>query len=270
MEFLTTLRRKLSADRVSGLAAEVAFWAVLSVVPATIVLTSFIGLVGSAFGGDVGERVEQQFINVVDGSTPGGSDGLAGSVSDLFEQSRPGLFSVALVVTVWAASRAAASVVGALDVINATGRSRSWLARRLLGLGLAVGTLLLVTGVLVAFAFGSEFVVGVWSLLAWCIVAVLWTTAIYVLVSADRRSWRRHLPGAGVAVVLALLFTVGFRIYLGIQAGNAILFSLGGVLVALLWMYLVAVGLLVGAGVNAVGIPYAGRHDHDRSGSARP
>ena len=221
MEFLQRARRKLVADRVSGLAAEVAFWAVLSVVPAVLVLTSLVGLVGSAFGEDVSQRVEQQLVEVVDGTSPAGPDGLARSVTDLFDEPRPGVFSVALVVTLWAASRAAASLVGALDVINGSGRQRSWVNRRLWGLGVALG-------------------------------------------------WRHHVVGAAVAVGLAAVFTAGFRIYLGVQAGNVILFGLGGVLVALLWLYLLGLGVLVGAVVNVLRSPYAGGHDHDGFESARP
>jgi membrane protein len=270
VEFLQRARRKLVADRVSGLAAEVAFWAVLSVVPAVLVLTSLVGLVGSAFGEDVSQRVEQQLVEVVDGTSPAGPDGLARSVTDLFDEPRPGVFSVALVVTLWAASRAAALLVGALDVINGSGRQRSWVNRRLWGLGVALGSVVVVTAVLVVFALAPAFVAGVWAVVAWALVAVAWITAVFTVASASALGWRHHVVGAAVAVGLAAVFTAGFRIYLGVQAGNVILFGLGGVLVALLWLYLLGLGVLVGAVVNVLRSPYAGGHDHDGFESARP
>src|SRR3546814_4595470 len=68
-----------------------------------------------------------------------------------------------------------------------------------------------------------------------------------------RTPWRADVPGALVTATLWALLSLGFRAYLALAPGaNQVFGSLGGALIVLLWIYLLALGLLVGGEVNAI------------------
>src|SRR3546814_13856174 len=68
-----------------------------------------------------------------------------------------------------------------------------------------------------------------------------------------RTPWRADVPGALVTATLWALLSLGFRAYLALAPGaNQVFGSLGGALIVLLWIYLLALGLLVGGAVNAI------------------
>ena len=83
---------------------------------------------------------------------------------------------------------------------------------------------------------------------------VAWTAAVYRFAPRRRSSFRRELPGAVVATVWWLVSSTGFSLYLGLAATgmNTVFGVLGGVLSLLFWLYLLAMGLLVGAVVNSL------------------
>lgn len=285
MAFVRRLVARSIADRVTGLAAEVAFWSLLSVVPAALVFAALVGLAQSVLGTDVATRAEDRVVSVLDEALGPGGDGLVRSVEDLFAQANPGLLSVALLLALWTGSRVVAAMTNALDVIAGVRHRRSWPLRRLLGVGLGLGSLVVVAALLVVLVIvplGSGVVAGVVTVVASTVVVVLWLAVLYSVAGSHRRRWRDQLVGAAVAAALVVVFTVGFRFYLAVQADNVVVFGLGGVLVALLWLYLLGLALLIGAEVNvgmhetrgplagaslggapASATSYAGERDHD-------
>ena len=65
--------------------------------------------------------------------------------------------------------------------------------------------------------------------------------------------WRQALPGAALATLGWALITVGFDIYLQLSSGaNPLFRSLGSVIVALYWLYLLIIALLIGGALNAI------------------
>ena len=260
------------ADRVTGLAAEVAFWAVLSLVPAALILASLLGALEPLVGADAVSRAESSVVDALDDVFTSDGDGVVDSVSSLFSGPRPGLFSIGLVLILWTAGRVFAAVVNAFAVIGAsspgvTGTAhadntrRPWVVRRLLGVSLGLATLVVVSGLLSLLVVGPFRSNRIESVAVIVVALVLWVTTLYHLASRWPGRWRDRLPGAVVAVVLWAVFTLGFRVYLGYQGDNVVVQGLGGVLVALLWSYLIAIGLMLGGVFNVVA--YDDRHEHD-------
>ena len=259
------------SDRVTGLASEVAFWAVLSLVPAALVLASLLGALEPLVGADAVARAESRVVDALNDVFASDGVGVVESVSGLFSGPRPGLLSIGLVLILWTAGRVFAAIVNAFAVIGAsssgvTGRVRAdhhrqpWLVRRLLGVSLGLATLVVVSGLLALLVIGPFRSSAIESVAVIVVALVLWITTLYHLASRWPGRWRDRLPGATVAVVLWAVFTLGFRIYLGIQGDNVVVQGLGGVLVALLWSYLIAIGLMLGGVVNVVA--YDDRHEH--------
>ena len=95
-----------------------------------------------------------------------------------------------------------------------------------------------------------------WGLLRWPVAVAAATallTTLYHLAPDHRTPWRWDLPGTAFALCAGAVVTIGLRVYLRVGGStNAVIGSLGSVLVVMLWLYLVSIGLLVGAELNAV------------------
>src|SRR5690606_22683237 len=91
------------------------------------------------------------------------------------------------------------------------------------------------------------------------VILLGWATTMLHFAPNHHTKWRRDFPGAVLAAALWGLFTFGFRIYLEYQGDNVVVSGLGGILIAVLWMFLMALGLMLGAELNAVLNERAGR-----------
>ena len=111
VDFSRDLVREWRDDRVGGLAAEVAFFGMLSLFPAPLALTSVLGVLDSVTGGDVAERAQEQVVSALNDVLSDQASGTVDAVDALFETSSPGLLTVSVVLALWAASRGFAALV---------------------------------------------------------------------------------------------------------------------------------------------------------------
>lgn len=260
-----------SKDRVGGLAAEIAFFALLGFFPAVVALAAALGSADAILGEDAAADIESWLVDrMVD--VFGGDNSLEATVRDLFAGSNGGAFTVGALLAVYAASRGFTAVVRALDVAYDHAHLRGWLSTRLVGLGLTVLTVVMAAIVLVLVVVGPLFGSGedladrlgvgagfvtAWRWFRWPVVfAVLlgWAASIYHIAPNHRSPWRWELPGALLAGVWWLVVSVGFSSYLTVASSgaNAVFGLLGGAISLLFWLYLMAMGLLVGAEVNSI------------------
>jgi membrane protein len=70
----------------------------------------------------------------------------------------------------------------------------------------------------------------------------------------DPFEWHWISPGAVTAIILWIILSVGFRVYLHFFDSYSKTYgSVGAIIVLLLWLYLTAMVILIGGIVNAVG-----------------
>ena len=258
-------------DRLTGLAAETAFFAVLSLFPGLLVGSSLLGLLEQVVGRDAAEQARTQVLDLLGLVLTEEASGLLDGVRSLFEQSRGGLLTFATVGALVSLSGGFAVAVGALNEAHDTDETRSWLRRRLLGLAMAVGTLVVAVVALVVLVVGPLFgrgerladLVGLgpaftfaWDALrlpAMALVLLLWATTVLRIAPNRWLRWRDALPGAVLVAVLWAVATVGLRIYLDIAADtNPVLSAFGGGAIVMTWAYLLSLALLLGGELNAM------------------
>ena len=271
VELVDDLRREWSRARVGGLSAEIAFFGLLGLFPAVLVFAAALGSLDVVIGAGAAADTEQWLLDRVV-ETFGSDNTLRATVEELFDRSNTGLITAGVVLTVYASSRGFIAVVGALDVTYGHESRRNWLSTRVAGLVLAVFTLLVsalvaamvVVGPLLGggeelaerFGAGALFTTA-WDWFRWpvvFVVVVCWAASIYHFAPRRRTPWRSDLPGAAVGTVWWLAVSLGFRVYLDAAASgmNAVFGLLGGALTLLVWLYLLSMGLLVGAEINSV------------------
>ncbi|HUF33547.1 MAG TPA: YihY/virulence factor BrkB family protein [Acidimicrobiales bacterium] len=258
-------------DRITGLAAEIAFFAILSLFPTLLATAAALGSLERFVGSATAERAREAVVEALGRILTAEADDTIGAVEALFIEQRPGLLTFGLLLTVYAMSRGFAGVIRALDVVYDLEERRSWVNIRAHAIGLSIGTVVMAAAVLLMLILGPLFgggekvadAIGLGGFFAvfWDVVRppvafamlVIWATVVFHVAPNKRTPFRWDLPGALVAAVAWLLVSLGFRLYLELAAeGNQVFGVLGGALSVLFWLYLLGIGLLLGGEVNAI------------------
>jgi len=245
---------------VMALAAAIAYNAFLAVPASLMVALGVFTLV---------ERPEDvgTLINNFDNVLPAEAQTLLNDTLRRLAESQDGgpLVLVGLVIALWSVSGALTTMMWALTMA-ATGRrdQRSFVRKRLVALALLGCVLLGALALLVLQVFGPTIAresghdVGwLFDLLRWpVLVGVLFlvTTAVMTLAPDDEvdRTWSTLLPGSAFTVVVGLVASEGFAIYVSrFGSYNKAWGSLSGVIVLLVWLWLSGLAILLGGEINA-------------------
>ncbi len=256
-------------DRLPGLAAEIAFWVLLSLPALLLSIIAITGLVleGGGWEQPLVERVVEVSRLALTEPTIDGA--VRPILAQLLETGGVGVASFAFIVTVWVASRAVKVVLQTLALTYDRTHMRQGWQDRLLGFAVTLAAMavgIVLTPLLVAGpSFGEQLVVWIgddpvglealWRRAyypATVLVATLAVAALYHLGSPGTTPWRRDLPGAVLATTVWLVGSAGLRLY-GIWAveGGTVYGPLAGPIVALLWLWLSGLAVLLGAELNA-------------------
>jgi membrane protein len=258
-------------DRVPGLAAEVAFFLLLSLPPLLLLGLGAVGYIGE-FDPGFAQEAEQRLLELARTVLTDDTVALLEPVvADLLREGRADIASLGVVLVLYSASRALRVIVVALTIAYDLEQTRpSWM-QRIYGLVLTVGGVVLglvVVPLLVVGpdapelvgAIGAQLRAGsvvdtVWAIGYWptaAAVATLLVASLYHFAAPWDTPWRRDLPGAVLAMVVWMAGSAGLRIYVSQSIiGDPVFGPLAGPLVLLLWLYVSAFAVLLGAEFNA-------------------
>jgi membrane protein len=252
-------------QRLPGLAAEMAYNAMLSLFPAILAVLTAIGLFRplkvtfEALASQLSEVVPTEALWLIQGF----ADAVSGSRDS-------GLFSISFVLALWTASGALSAAMAALDQIHCIPRRRVrpfWQAR-VVALGLTIGAillLLLAVGLLFlsdiavrnvaeysgSFRFG---VLRFWRLLTLPLVLVIMSLTFGFIYRYGPSRWNPGqpiMPGAVLAAIFWAIISNLFRLYVRHFGNyNQVYGTVGAVIVLMLWLYLSSLVLLVGDQLN--------------------
>ncbi|HEY0637891.1 MAG TPA: YihY/virulence factor BrkB family protein, partial [Pseudonocardiaceae bacterium] len=256
--------KEFNKDNITDWAAALTYYGVLSLFPALLVLLSVIGLIGRSATEPLIEQVRQL--------VPGESrDLLVNAIRDL-EGSAGFAGPVAILGVLgalWAASGYVAAFVRASNAIYEMEEGRPlWKTLPLrVGLTLALVVLLglCVVGVVatggIAERVGSWIGLGgtavqVWDIAKWPVLAVLVSLAVALLYWASPNvrhpGFRWITPGSAIAVLVWILASVGFGLYVAnFGSYNKTYGSLAAVVVFLVWLWISNLAILFGAELDA-------------------
>jgi membrane protein len=283
VEVIRQIGRDSTQDRITGLAAEVAFFSLLSVFPGLLTIAAGLGTLDSLFGSALLARAQREVVTVLETFLTDKAAGTAEAIEALFEGGSGGVFTFGVVVAVWSASRGMSTVMRTLAEIYDVEDTRSRWRTRLVAVGLALASMVLIVLTLTALVVGPLFGAGrmiadwigvadaygavwQWAGVPLAFLALLvWAAGVFHSVPHRHVGWRQHVGGAALTGVLWLVVSAGLRLYLALFGGNPIFGILSGALVVLVWMYLLSMALLLGAELNAVlAERAAGRAGEDR------
>ena len=190
-------------------------------------------------------------------------------VIDQLQQSKGGLLSVGIVIALWTASAGVRLMMSAMnaayDVVEGRPAWKRFPLSIIYTVGIA-GMLLIAAALMVlgpqvmswiAAQVGLEyFIVTLWTIARWPVIVILLMVAvalIYYVMPDVKQEFRFITPGSVLAVVVWIIASLGFGLYVKEFANyNAMYGSIGAIIVLLLYFYISAAVLLLGAEMNAV------------------
>jgi membrane protein len=267
---LRTLVAESNDDRLLGLAAETAFFAVLSIFPGLLIAAGLLGLLDVVVGADLAAGARNQVVGTLDLLLTDEASAAVAGVEDLFRNSSGSLLTFATIGALVTLSSAFAVIIDALNEAYDTSERRSFLRRRLLGLAMSIATMVAVVLALAVLVVGPLFgrgedlaaLVGLgpvfsfaWDVLRFPVLfagLVVWATGLYHFAPSNRPGWRASLPGALTTAALWIVASLGFHLYLVLlPEGNPVLGAFGGGVIVMIWAYLLSLALLLGGELNA-------------------
>ncbi|MBW1600659.1 YihY/virulence factor BrkB family protein [Streptomyces sp. JJ66] len=250
--------------RVLGLAAEAAFFTLLSLPPLLLGLIGLLGYLDAWIGTDTIASVR---VNILDASATvlserGVNEVAAPLIDDVIRGGRPDIISFGFALALWSGSRAVNVFIDTITVMYGLDGQRGIVKTRLVAFLLYLVALLLGAVALPLLVVGPETVIG-WVPQAELLVRVFyWPTVLLLAVAflttlfhvsvPVRSPWREDIPGALVALLMWGGGSFLLRVYLTSQVeGPTIYGSLAAPVAVLLWIFISAFAVLVGAAVNA-------------------
>ena len=259
---LKRVKAEVKDDNVSLLAAGVAFYAMLAIFPAIIAVVTVYGMVADP------AQVKSQ-VSELAKSLPAGADQLlTEQLTNVVNAGRQSLsigLALSLLALLWSVSSGVQGLVKSLNVIYDERETRGFVKLRGLSLLLTLGAIVVAVIALALIEVFPNFVESLGlgqagelaaSIGRWVVLAALMLVALAVLYrhAPDRANprWRWVSWGAVVALVLWLLGSVGFSWYVdNFGKYNQTYGALAAVIILLLWLFLSAFAILLGAEFDA-------------------
>ena len=257
--------REFSKDQCTDLAAALTYYAVLALFPALIAVVSLIGLVGDP------EETTQALLGIVgDLGQQSTVDTLREPIRQLTQAPAAGLALVTgLLGALWSASGYVGAFGRAMNRMYEVREGRPfWKLRPVMLLVTLVAVIIiaviglsLVVSGPVAEAVGDAvglggFAVTVWNIAKWPVLAGLIVVVIAILYYATpnvkQPAFKWMSIGAGIAIVVAVVASALFGLYVANFSSYSETYgSLAGVIVFLLWLWIINLALLFGAEFDA-------------------
>ena len=251
--------------RVTGLASEAGFFMLLSLPPLVLGLFGGVGYIGGWLGNDIVKDLikgiqdfASEFLvaNVVDQI-------ILPTANDVLQNGRGDLISLGFLLSIWSGSRALNVFVDTISIMYGQSGVRGIVRTRALSLTLYFLSLLVGIIVIPLVVIGPSWLgdllpeeMHFLTYLYWPVVSVLAVASIATLfhISTPKRSpWLRDVPGAVLTLVIWVLasFILRGTLTASVSGGTSIYGPLSTPIVLLIFLYALAIAVLIGAALNA-------------------
>lgn len=244
---------------VTGLAAQLAYYFLLSLFPFLIFLLTL-----GAFFIEPAEALDllEHFVPAE------AMDSVRENLLAVLEGRSGGLLSIGILATIWSASNAINAVIKTLNEAYGVEECRGFVKTRLLSIFLTFGVVFAFIVALVFPVFGkmlgnaafsylglSDEFLTIWSVLRWLISFFLIATVVsilYYMAPCKKLKYTEIWYGSLVATFLWQIVSLGFAFYVDHFGNYSQTYgSIGAVIVLMLWFYLTGIVLLSGGVLNA-------------------
>jgi membrane protein len=252
--------------RVTGLAAEGAFFAILSLPPLIFGLAGSLGYIASKwFEVETINDIKQQIVDLAARALTDDSikNVIAPTLDQVLNGGRPDVISIGFVLALWSGSRALNVFVDTITIMYGMGGKRGIVGTRALSFSLYCAALVIGVIVLPLVLAGPDAVNALLphrfdflNQLYWPVVTILsagFLNTLYHLSVPIRTPWVSDLPGSFLALSIWILGSFVLRWILQSTVGGTSIYGpLAAPIAVLMWLYMTAIAVLIGAALNAV------------------
>jgi membrane protein len=250
--------------RVTGLAAEAAFFGVLSLPPLIFGLAGAIGFVTSTLDIRTIAGFREQLLDLSSRVlTPDVVQSvIEPTIDDVLSRGQAAVISIGFLIALWSGSRALNVFVDTTTIMYGMGGKRGLVRTRALSFVLYLIFLIVGIVLLPLILAGPTLVNQVLPLslatigyLYWPVVlvgSVCMLATLYHLSVPARTRWRADLPGAALTMAMWVGGSVLLRLVLSKSIGSTTIYGpLAAPIAFLIWLYIISIAVLIGAAVNS-------------------
>lgn len=261
ISYLKLLWNQFEKHDATGLAAQCAYYFLLSLFPFLLFILSLLGYL--PFSSDDVMGLIKEYI-------PGAVAGwIEETLSNLLDVKRGGTLSFGLILALVSASAAMNAIVIAVNKAYGLPERKSFIHSRFLAVMLTLGMLIVIASALLLSVFGhwigdwtlanisiSSNLVDLWNNLRWIVnfvIVFVVFIGIYYIAPNTCLTCKSVLPGAIFAAVGWQLTSFGFSFYVNSFTNYSATYgSVGGIIVLMTWFYISALIIIIGGEINAI------------------
>lgn len=255
--------------RVTGLAAEAGFFALLSLPPLIFGLLGAVGYLGHWLGPDIVSQVTANIEHYASGFLTEQSlrEVIMPTINSALSAGRPDVVSVGFLLSLWSGSRALNVMLDTVSIMYGHGGHRGVVQARLLSLSLYFAGLGFGALVVPLIVIGPDILTG-WlppglrflMVFYWPLVGgltILTLATFFHIATPGRLPWLRHLPGGVLTLAIWVVASMMLRWFLGRSVGDhsaSIYGPLAAAIVVMTWLYFLGIAVLIGAALNSASV----------------
>ncbi|MGA8111063.1 MAG: YihY/virulence factor BrkB family protein [Acidobacteriaceae bacterium] len=257
----TVVGRELLRTRAIDVAAGLAFWTMMSMIPLLMTVVAVISLLHLP-------SLIPEMLSVLAMLVPPSALTMVERMVAALLTPHRGVLSFGLLSYIWSSTGGFTSLIAALDIAYDVTHERSWVRDRLQAILLTFTSGGLLTISLLALLAGPDFArfvnrlmavppvfARLWPVIRVGTVFVCFVVALelaYFLGPNLKQRFKSTLPGAIFAIAVWFLGSAGLAFYLNHLSNFSKLYGgMGAVLALMFWIYLIALATLAGAELNA-------------------
>ncbi|MGD6966110.1 YihY/virulence factor BrkB family protein [Rossellomorea vietnamensis] len=259
--FFKKLFQKITDGDVTGLAAQLAYFFLLSLFPLLIFIVTLIPYLPVA---------QEDILNVISDYAPGETmDMIQSTINEVMSNRNTGLLSFSIIATIWSASNGMNAIVKSLNDAYEVEETRSFIVTRLMSIVLTIAMIFVFVIALLLPVFGrqiglflfsqfgfSDQFLTIWGAIRWAISPIILFivfVGLYFIAPSKKIKCLSAVPGAVFAALGWVGASLAFSYYVS-NFGNysATYGSIGGIIVLMIWFYLTGIIIMIGGHINAI------------------
>ena len=258
LDFFKILKKQLKDGNITVGSAALSYYLLLATFPALITIIAFLPYIPI-------EGLETFLSDLIYNNFPAGTGQTINNLlKEVLKDKQPALISTSFIGTIWASTSGTVAIMKQLNIAYRVEKSSNFAKMRikalLLGssflvLTLTLGTLNIYLSVfdeyLKFFSENFPIIYDIVKYFIYYLILIFFVSILYYIGPKGKRKFKYITPGSVISSLFIIISTLGFDYYISNFGNyNKTYGSIGGIIVYMVWLYIVGFVVLLGAHIN--------------------